>query len=681
MADHSSSSNRRPSSVGARRPSRRVSAIDVYRDWLDEASSSEEEEAGRSTQRRRRSSTPRPPPPTLPITRPVEEAPKTHAKPAPPSEQQTKSMSTSRKLMHQMPFRSMFASPSPQPQPPSQPPSQQPPKQQHLQMAEPSAEQTGGGSLHPGPLQPDARTRNRGRQSSIDTLFSDAWIAQPTRTRRKSSVLTTHSGPLHEIPLDKLAPQVAARSTKTTVSSDSSDTVREKHGGGGGGGALSKEERMADWEFHRIDSSRGWWVVGWAALACFVSLSTLINYPVYEAYYATTARAHDPATLDDPSRGEDAYSVGGRRVSTQVVLIGTLMSGFAALGSLGAGIATDILGLRICAGAGTVVLCLGLLASSFIDKLWALCVTHGVVCGVGIALMAMPAYMAPAQWFERHRALSTGVAVAGTGLGVLALTPAYESLLRSRGLAVCLYVQAILTLALGLVASLGLRPRVTLRSPAAAVRWRRMLCDLRVLALMAMALLAAAARFAQAVCLPAIAWAAGIRDDATGVLYAMGAALLTGMVAGGAVADKTGYIAAVGLCELTLGVFTLVLYTPATSIGPVYVFALVVGLTTGALAAVLPAAIAQMLGSRRLATATGLVLAACAPALLATTPAVVKFIRLLADGRSVAWLSGLSGVLSLAAGVIGLTLPLLQRRHIRRQNRHAPTVVVQAAAA
>ncbi|KAJ2764584.1 hypothetical protein IWQ57_005113, partial [Coemansia nantahalensis] len=369
---------------------------------------------------------------------------------------------------------------------------------------------------------------------------------------------------------------------------------------------------------------------------------------------------------------------GGRRVSAQVVLIGTLMSGFAALGSLGAGIAADVLGLRICAGAGTVVLCLGLLASSFIDRLWALCLTQGVVCGVGIALMAMPAYVAPAQWFDRHRALSTGVAVAGTGLGVVALTPAYESLLRARGMAVCLYVQAVLTLVLGLAASLGLRPRVSLRSPA-AMRWRQTLRDPRVLVLMATALLAAAARFAQAVCLPAIAWAAGVRDDATNVLYVVGAALLAGMVAGGAVADKTGYIAAVGLSELVLGVFTLALFTPAKAVAPVYAFAVVFGLATGALAAVLPPAIAQMLGSRRLATATGLVLAAAAPALLATTPAAVKLTRLLADGRSVAWFCAISGALSLAAGALGMTLPLLHRRHLRRHAQRGPAVAVAAA--
>ncbi|KAJ2778197.1 hypothetical protein H4R18_004746 [Coemansia javaensis] len=540
-------------------------------------------------------------------------------------------MSAPRKLMHQMSLRAML-SPSPSPSP-----------------------------------SPSHR-----RQSSMGTLFSDAWIARPTKTRRKSSLHSTgqplplgaHAG-LRDIPLD------GAR-TKTSHSGDSSETVAEKPvpQPPPEAGAMA-----ADWEFHRVDSPHGWWTVAWAFLLCFVSLSTLANYPIYEAYYAQSARPGDSGTLTDRNRGEDDLAQGQqgqqgqqqqplKEASPYVVLIGTLMSGFAALASLGAGIATDVVGLRICAMAGTVVLSAGLLASSFIDRLWALCLTQGVVAGVGVALMALPAYTAPAQWFERRRALATGIAVAGTAAGVVAMTPAYEALLRRRGMAVCLYVQALVTLLLGALSALGLRPRIASRS-AASMHWRKKMCDLRVLALMAMALLAAAARFAQIACLPAVARAAGARDDATGVMYAMGVAAILGMAGGGWVADRTGYVAGIGLSELVLAVFTLALYAPAKSLAPMYAFSVVFGLTTGALAAVLPAAIAQMFGTRRLASTTGLVLTAAAPALLITTPAAVRLVRLLAEGGSIAWLAAISGGLSLAAGLLGLALPLLQRRHLK----------------
>ncbi|KAJ2150235.1 hypothetical protein IWW43_002519 [Coemansia sp. RSA 1935] len=430
------------------------------------------------------------------------------------------------------------------------------------------------------------------------------------------------------------------------------------------------ERRTSSWEFHQLDGARGWWVVIWAFLACFVSLSTLVTYPVYEAYYINTSRGE---TLVDINQGEDAV----RQmpvVSTYVVLIGTLMSGFAALGSLGAGIASDVFGMRTCALVGTATLCVGLLASSFIDKLWALCITQGVVCGTGIAMLALPAYTAPTHWFDKHRGLSTGIAVSGTGLGVLALTPAYRAILQYQGLAICLYVQTILTLACGTASAMGLRNRIDLHGPSGRMKWR-VLKDARIWALMLMALFASCARFAQLLCLPVFARSLGVASDATGVLYATGASLLVGMVCGGFAADSTGYIAGIGLSELILGLFTLVLYTPSKSPAPLYVFSVVFGLTTGTMASVLPASIAQMFGTPRVASTTGLVLAACAPTLLATTPAALKFMHLLEEGKTVAWMAGMSGAFSVVAGCIGMLLPVLQRRYVRMFTKKEAAIV------
>ncbi|KAJ2078323.1 hypothetical protein H4R24_004562 [Coemansia sp. RSA 988] len=620
------------------------SAVEIYREWLDAVSSgSEDENEGASIISKDLT---RPISPQNPADRPRMISPRkqlhplpttdqTQDHPTPPSKTHKRQISPSkilrgpRKLMTQMSFRSMLSSPSPHPQPVPPPESK---------------------------IQSENNRRSR-RQSSMGTLFSDAWVTRPEKARKPSRVIapTDSRQTLYDIPLENMRPPFAN-------SGESSDTVEEKPMWRDDEKPPKRRESV-DWEFHHVDSRRGWWVVAWAFLACSVSLSTLINYPIYEAYYIATARQEDPISLTDPARGQDSFA-GMHPPSTYAVLIGSLMSGFAALGSLGAGVASDVFGMRVCAIAGTLLLSVGLLASSFLARLWALCITQGVVSGIGIALLALPAYTAPAHWFDRHRALSTGVAAAGTGLGVLALTPAYRAILQHRGLTVCLYAQTLVTLTLGLVSAFGLRTRVRLHSPA-VMRWRRALGDLRILTLMTMALFAAAARFAQLLCLPIFARAAGAENDIGGVVYTVGAALLVGMVLGGTAADKSGYIAGLGLSELILGLFTLALYTPSASIAPLYVFSVVFGLTTGTLASVLPAAIAQMFGVQRLATTTGLVIAACAPALLATTPAAIKFNQLAIEGSSVSWLSAISGVFSIVAGVLGLMLPVLQRRYVR----------------
>ncbi|KAJ2133460.1 hypothetical protein GGF48_000144 [Coemansia sp. RSA 921] len=606
------------------------SALDVYRQWLDEASGSEsdDEASPRAPSTRRGMDIARATPSQSPEDKDI-------LKPVVPHEPQ---MISPRLQLHARSNRSTQAKP------------QKPQRPQKLQKPQKLMQTSFRSMLSPSPQIPAAQKAVRpraSRQASLGTLFSDAWIAQPQRTRQPSRVARSGHASMHNVPLDE-------------ASDNSSDTMNEK----------PVERRTSSWEFHQLDGARGWWVVLWAFLACFVSLSTLVTYPVYEAYYINTSRGE---TLVDINQGEDAVGQ-VPVVSTYVVLIGTLMSGFAALGSLGAGIASDVFGMRTCALVGTATLCVGLLASSFIDKLWALCITQGVVCGTGIAMLALPAYTAPTHWFDKHRGLSTGIAVSGTGLGVLALTPAYRAILQYQGLAICLYVQTILTLACGTASAMGLRNRIDLHGPSGRMKWR-VLKDARIWALMLMALFASCARFAQLLCLPVFARSLGAASDATGVLYATGASLLVGMVCGGFAADLTGYIAGIGLSELILGLFTLVLYTPSKSPAPLYVFSVVFGLTTGTMASVLPASIAQMFGTPRVASTTGLVLAACAPTLLATTPAALKFMHLLEEGKTVAWMAGMSGAFSVVAGCIGMMLPVLQRRYVRMFTKKEAAIV------
>ncbi|KAI8320003.1 hypothetical protein GQ54DRAFT_298951 [Martensiomyces pterosporus] len=188
---------------------------------------------------------------------------------------------------------------------------------------------------------------------------------------------------------------------------------------------------------------------------------------------------------------------------------------------------------------------------------------------------------------------------------------------------------------------------------------------------MAISLFGSASRFAQFYCLPAFAMSQGkSEEDGMSIIYTMSAFSVLGVVVGGFLADRSGYIAGIGLSQLAMGLFTLVLWTPSTTaLAPMFVYAIFSGISSGILAAVFPPSIAQMFGISRLATTAGLVLAACMPAILATTPAATEFLTLAAGNRSTAWLIALSGVFSLVAGFIGLFLPLLQRRHVAQSVR------------
>ncbi|KAJ2891343.1 hypothetical protein IWW38_003659, partial [Coemansia aciculifera] len=244
---------------------------------------------------------------------------------------------------------------------------------------------------------------------------------------------------------------------------------------------------------------------------------------------------------------------------------------------------------------------------------------------------------------------------------------------------------ALVTLVVGAGAAVGLRTRVQLQRPV-SVQWRATVRDARVLLLMLMALLVAAARFAQVLCLPAFARAYGATaDDAYNVVYAMGAAALVGAIVGGAAADKSGYIAGIGLCEALVGVFTLVVWAPIAaatalaerepgSLAPVYVYVVLFAVSSGVGAAVLPPGVAQMFGSARLATTMGLVICASAPAILVMTPVSIKFLDVLGGGGNTAWLIAVSGILSILAGCLGFLMPVLQRRHARHVLRRQSSI-------
>ncbi|KAJ2826019.1 hypothetical protein FBU31_003556, partial [Coemansia sp. 'formosensis'] len=558
------------------------SALEVYREWLNESSASSNSSGTSSGDElspphapsgpplRRHSSTPTAtsspddsveslPKPFTPSQPPVQEYAQMHKLQTPPvrrhpqgssvpppsrnieqakspSPSSSKFMNTPRKLMKQMSFRTMLAA-SPAP-----PPTQQASVNANRSERRPRDAERSGNEPNDGD----------GGAPGMNALFGDAWITRPPATRQDELLRTARAAPiypidsahrtLYDVPLDEAA-AAAGREAKPP--------------------AYFPPPPLLEWEYHRVDSRRGWWVVFCAFLACSISLSTLLTYSVYESYYEFSSSATDSSTaeIDDIYRGHEdsgtSLEIFDYRVSTYLVLIGSLMGVFAAAGSVLAGCVADILGYSMCCFLGAVLMSMSLLAASFVSQLWALSILQGALCGLGISLVFTPAYAAPAQWFERHRAVSTGIAISGAAFGTIVFVPVYRAILASRGSALCLRVQALITLVVGAGAAYGLRTRVQLQRPV-AMQWRKTMCDTRVLLLMLMALLIAAARFAQILCLPVFARVFGAsRDTAYNILYTLGAASLCGAIVGGAVADNSGYIAGIGLCESLVGVFTL----------------------------------------------------------------------------------------------------------------------------
>ncbi|CAH1782386.1 unnamed protein product [Owenia fusiformis] len=76
-------------------------------------------------------------------------------------------------------------------------------------------------------------------------------------------------------------------------------------------------------------------------------------------------------------------------------------------------------GCRAVTFAGSVLSTIGFLTSALVNNIYILYFTYGVLSGIGNGMMYVSSMLVVQYYFEEKRALATGIAVAGSGLGTL----------------------------------------------------------------------------------------------------------------------------------------------------------------------------------------------------------------------------------------------------------------------
>ena len=92
-------------------------------------------------------------------------------------------------------------------------------------------------------------------------------------------------------------------------------------------------------------------------------------------------------------------------------------------GGVVSGFVSDRLGTRRVVLVGAVLLGLGLVLSSYVQQVWQLYVTFGLMVGAGVSAFYVPLTVLAIKWFEGRRGMAAAVVSAGNGLGILALAP------------------------------------------------------------------------------------------------------------------------------------------------------------------------------------------------------------------------------------------------------------------
>ncbi|KAJ2713836.1 hypothetical protein H4R19_002051 [Coemansia spiralis] len=108
---------------------------------------------------------------------------------------------------------------------------------------------------------------------------------------------------------------------------------------------------------------------------------------------------------------------------------------------------------------GGMLMAAGLFAASFSREIWQLCLSQGLLFGLGVCLTWIPAASSPSSWFTKNRGLATGITHMGLGIGGLVFAPLTRFLLEKTGTAGSLRWLALVVLVGVSVVSMGIQTK------------------------------------------------------------------------------------------------------------------------------------------------------------------------------------------------------------------------------
>ena len=117
----------------------------------------------------------------------------------------------------------------------------------------------------------------------------------------------------------------------------------------------------------------------------------------------------------------------------------------------------DRFGPRLLISVGALMAGGGWVLSGYVDNIWALYFTYGVICGFGTGIIYVGIIGLMVRWFPDRRGLATGLAAAGYGFGAIFTSFPIDSMIKSVGYAHTLVVWGIIQGAIGVIVAQGLR--------------------------------------------------------------------------------------------------------------------------------------------------------------------------------------------------------------------------------
>ncbi|KAG2237800.1 hypothetical protein INT48_002101 [Thamnidium elegans] len=270
------------------------------------------------------------------------------------------------------------------------------------------------------------------------------------------------------------------------------------------------------------------------------------------------------------------------------------------------------IGFRGTMAIGTIVSPLALILASFATELWHVYLSQGILFGLGSAFVFSPSVTLPSQWFTSKRALATGIAVSGSGIGGVCLSPMIQSLIVSVGFRNTLRIQGAFGFGLLCISTALATSRY--RPPPSSNgknKWYHIydssLISRRFVLLLAFSFFVPFGYVAPFFLAPSYCEYIGL-DPSTGavMISVMSAANAICRITLGYLADRSGRFNTMLICTMLAGIFTMVIWQLATTYTIFAVYCVLYGLTAGGFVSLLPVTCADIVGVENIQKGLGM---------------------------------------------------------------------------
>ncbi|KAI8092534.1 major facilitator superfamily domain-containing protein [Halteromyces radiatus] len=274
---------------------------------------------------------------------------------------------------------------------------------------------------------------------------------------------------------------------------------------------------------------------------------------------------------------------------------------------------------------GTIMAPLGLILASFANEVWEIALSQGLVFGIGATFVFSPSIALPSQWFVKRKAFATGLAVSGSGIGGVCLSPMSQQLISQLGYRNALRVLGAFMFTLLTIATILANSRWKPKSngrPWYALVDRSLLGPQFNLFLL-FCLLVPFGYLAPFFLMPTYATFIGV-DAVNGasLVSIMSATNAVCRVALGFLGDRYGRLNITMISTFLSGLFTMILWQFSTSYGIYVAYALLFGFSGGGFVSLIPAVTADIVGIENIQSGLGMAYAATTFANLFGTPVV-----------------------------------------------------------